>query len=399
MNSKRLILSILTILVTACEPGPTAAPSDAPKATAASPGGGSASTALTDIPLPAGRGVRGGWFELYFTDPTSPLASQLTGGVDGPLAAAIDSARLRVDVAAYSLSLNSIRDALLRAHDRGVQVRIVMESDNRERSDAQILIDAGIVLLGDRREGLMHNKFIVIDGSEVWLGSMNFTDSGAYRDNNGLMRIRSAGMAEDYAREFEEMFLEDKFGAEAGLATPRPRVTIEGTPIDVYFSPDDGAQAGLLELVEHAAESIHFLAFSFTADPLGEAIRLRALDGVRVAGVMDSDQVDSNIGTEFDPFNQAGLEVLRDGIPGQMHHKTLIIDREIVVFGSYNFTNSAETRNDENLLVIYNRGIAARFLDEFERILGAAKAPLGDSFTTLPSTDPPERTFLSFPDP
>jgi phosphatidylserine/phosphatidylglycerophosphate/cardiolipin synthase-like enzyme len=114
------------------------------------------------------------------------------------------------------------------------------------------------------------------------------------------------------------------------------------------------------------------MAYSFTSDPLGEAIRERARDGVNVVGVMDAGQVASNIGTEYDAFNQAGLEVHQDGIPGLMHHKVMIIDEEIVVLGSYNFTNSAETRNDENLVVIYNTDIAAQFTTELRRVYSQA---------------------------
>lgn len=335
--------------------------------------GDDAPSPVVEIPLGAGYGVDGGWFQLYFTDPASSLAAQKSGGPDGPLAAAIDSARVSVDMAIYSLSLNSIRDALLRAHDRGVQVRMVMESDNLDRSDPQKLKDAGIPILGDRREGLMHNKFVVIDNTEVWIGSMNFTDSGGYTDNNNLIHIRSEKLAEDYTTEFEEMFLDDKFGQDVVVETPNPRVMIEGTPIDVYFSPDDGPRASLLDLVGNAQESIYFMAFSFTSDPLGEAVLARAEAGVTVAGVMETEQVKSNIGTEFDRFNLAGLDVYLDGNEGQMHHKVMVIDQSIVVMGSYNFTDSAETRNDENMLVIYNEEIAAQFISEFQRVYAQAR--------------------------
>jgi len=338
------------------------------------------SSTLTEIPLGAGYGVRGSWFELYFTNPTSPMASQKTGGPDGPLAAAIDAAKLTVDVAAYSLTLNSVRDALLRAHDRGVQVRMVMESDNLDSSDPQKLKDAGIPILGDRREGLMHNKFIVIDNAEVWTGSMNYTDSGTYQDNNNLMRIRSVKMAEDYTKEFNEMFVDDKFGPDIVAQTPNPRVTIDGTPIDVYFSPDDHIQASFVDLVKNAQQSIYFMAFSFTTNEIGDAVRARAKDGVKVAGVMEDEQINSNAGTEFDAFKQDGLDVLRDGNEGQMHHKVMIIDQSIVIFGSYNFTNSAETRNDENLLVVYNKDIAAQFMAEFGRVYSQAQKPGQSAF-------------------
>jgi phosphatidylserine/phosphatidylglycerophosphate/cardiolipin synthase-like enzyme len=366
-----LLVAILTLL-TACRRDAVlsaSTPSTDPATTVTQ----TPSLVLSAIPLPAAYGTRGAWFELYFTNPASPLASQLTGGADGPLAAAIDAARLSVDIAIYSLSLNSIRDALLHAHDRGVRVRVVMESDNIGRADPQRLMEAGIPVLGDRREGLMHNKFVVIDGSEVWMGSMNLTDSGAYQDNNEIMRIRSVKMAENYTKEFEEMFVDDAFGDHVVPATPNPRVTIDGTQIDVYFAPDDNVQANFLELVDNARDSIYFMTFSFTADPIGQAVRARAQDELVVSGVMDTEQVNSNIGTEFDPFKQAGLDVLRDRNAGQMHHKVMIIDESIVIFGSYNFTNSAETRNDENLLVIYNEEIAAKFVEQFQRVYGQAQ--------------------------
>jgi len=366
------LLLVLTIVLQACASQPSTpaenVPTIAPEYSITD-----APFVLTPIELGAGYGARSAWFEVYFTEPFSSLASQKTGGPDGPLVEAIDAARLSVDVAVYSLSLNSIRDALIHAYQRGVRVRMVMESDNMDRSDPQALEDAGIPMLGDRREGLMHDKFVVIDNSEVWGGSMNFTDSGGYADNNNLIRIRSVKMAENYTREFEEMFVDDKFGPDVVAETPNPRVTMDDTPIDVYFSPDDNVQANFVELVNNAKESIYFIAFSFTSDEIGEAVRARAQDGVTVAGVMETEQVNSNIGTEFDPFKQAGLDVLRDGNEGQMHHKVMIIDENIVIFGSYNFTNSADTKNDENLIVIYSEEIAAQFMAEFQRVYSQAQ--------------------------
>jgi phosphatidylserine/phosphatidylglycerophosphate/cardiolipin synthase-like enzyme len=83
---------------------------------------------------------------------------------------------------------------------------------------------------------------------------------------------------------------------------------------------------------------------------------------------MDEEQVSSNQGTEYDPFKQAGLDIRIDGLDGQMHHKVFIVDEEIVVLGSYNFSQSAETRNDEDLVVIYNAAIAEQFMLEFQRV-------------------------------
>jgi phosphatidylserine/phosphatidylglycerophosphate/cardiolipin synthase-like enzyme len=62
---------------------------------------------------------------------------------------------------------------LIDAHRRGVTVRLVTESDNMDVSEIQELREVGIPILGDRREGRMHNKFVVIDRQEVWTGSLN----------------------------------------------------------------------------------------------------------------------------------------------------------------------------------------------------------------------------------
>lgn len=323
---------------------------------------------ITPIDLQAGYGIRGSWFELYMTNPESPLSPQGTGGLDGPLVEAINATRLSIDVAAYSISLNSVRNALIRAHDRGVTVRIVMESENMDRSDVQIMLEAGIPIVGDNRQGLMHDKFMVLDRSEVWLGSMNFTDSGTYEDNNNMIRIRSTRIAENYSVEFNEMYEQDLFGPDVLAETPNPQVTLNGTRVDTYFSPDDGVLAAIYNLLSNAEESIYFLAFSFTSNELGAIVRDQAEDGLDVRGVMDKEQVASNTGTEYDPFQQAGLDVRIDGNDGQMHHKVFIVDGKIVVMGSYNFSRAAEERNDETILIIYNEDIAEFFLEEFERV-------------------------------
>jgi phosphatidylserine/phosphatidylglycerophosphate/cardiolipin synthase-like enzyme len=56
-----------------------------------------------------------------------------------------------------------------------------------------------------------------------------------------------------------------------------------------------------------------------------------------------------------------------------MHHKAIVIDGEIVICGSFNFSDNADRSNDENLLIIYNRGVAAKFEEEFQRLHKAAR--------------------------
>jgi phosphatidylserine/phosphatidylglycerophosphate/cardiolipin synthase-like enzyme len=308
------------------------------------------------------------WYTVYFTDPASRMADTYRGGPDEQLASAIDGARLSVDMAIYDLNLWSIRDALIRVQRRGVMVRMVTESDNLDQQEVQELKQAGIEVLGDRREGLMHDKFVVIDRLEVWTGSMNFTTGGGYLDNNNLLQIHSTKLAEDYTCEFEQMFVEDQFGTDKISQTPDPKVTINGSLVEVYFSPEDGTLEHILEAVNNAKVNISFMAYSFTSDELGQALIERAADGVKVEGVVDENQYHSNEGSEYDRLKSAGIDVRLDGNPHLMHHKVLIIDGQIVITGSYNFSNNAEHNNDENTLIIHNHDLASQYLAQFDQI-------------------------------
>ncbi len=287
--------------------------------------------------------------------------------------AAIDQARLSVDVAIYDLNLWSLRNALINAHRRGVAVRMVTDSDNMDEQEVQELNEAGIEVLGDRQESLMHDKFVIIDRSEIWTGSMNFTTGGGYLDNNNLIHLRSSKLAEDYTHEFEQMFIDDHFGSNKTAGTPNPSVTVNGSQIEVYFSPEDGTLENILAAVNAAQESISFMAYSFTSDELADALIEQAKSGVSVSGVFDKDQYHSNAGTEFDTLQHAGIDVRLDGNPRLMHHKVIIIDGQIVITGSYNFSNNAEHNNDENTLIIHNQDIATQYLAEFQQIYNGSQ--------------------------
>jgi phosphatidylserine/phosphatidylglycerophosphate/cardiolipin synthase-like enzyme len=304
-------------------------------------------------------------FNVYFT---APANDDFQGGPDQFLAEALDQARSQIDAALYDLNLWSVRNALIRAHERGVLVRLVIEGDSRDRSEIQELAAAGIPIVFDGAQGLMHNKFFVIDGNEVWTGSMNITVNGAYRHLNNLVRVRSTRLAENYSTEFEEMFLEGYFGENILENTPYPDLTIDGIRIETYFSPDDSPAARIMELILAAEESIEFLYYSFTSDGLGDALLFQAAQGVQVQGVLDAYQERTGLGGEYQRLAQSGLEVFLDVHPEKLHHKVFIIDHSIVITGSYNLTRSAEIRNDENTLIIHDEIIAGIYQDEFDWI-------------------------------
>jgi len=305
---------------------------------------------------------------VYFTEPYAPESETLRGGPDQKLAEAIYHAQTSVDIAAQYLDLWSIRDALIDTYQRGIPVRMVVESNFLHEKEIKDLMDAGIPILGDRREGLMHNKFVIIDRKQVWTGSMNFSMNGAYRNDNHIICIHSSSVAEIYTQEFEEMFIHDQFGPTSPRNSTINLFSIGNSDIEVFFSPEDDTIDHIIERITSAKESIYLLAFSFTSDEIAEAIIERAHANVKIAGVFEKSQYHSNIGTQFNNLIAEGLDFRLDSNPNSMHHKVIIIDQQIVVTGSYNFSYNAENNNDENTIIINDPQISSQFVDEFERI-------------------------------
>lgn len=313
-----------------------------------------------------------GAIEVFFSDPDDPASRTLRAGPDAYLVKAITGARRSVDIAAYNLDLWSIRDALLDAHYAGAVVRVVVERQHFEEAEVQDLAAAGIQIVPDTSEGLMHHKFVVVDSWDVWTGSMNFTLNGAYRNNNNLLHLQSSSLAKNYRREFEEMFAEGRFGRLSRRDTPFPEVRLRSTEIEAYFSPDDDALTGILRTLDRAEEQVIVMAYTLTADPIADALIELALAGMDVRVLVEADQIRS-AGNDFERLMESGVDARKDGNPYNMHHKVILVDGQIVITGSYNFTRSAEERNDENILIIKDEDLAGRYLVEFGRLWEAAR--------------------------
>lgn len=324
-------------------------------------------------PTPVGGG--GGWAEVFFTTPRFPDDPGFhRGGVADALVAAIDRAHRTLDVAVYDIDLMPVAEALLRARDRGVRVRVVTETDNADTKAIARLRAGGIPVVTDEREGYMHNKFMVIDGEWVWTGSMNFTDNDVYQNNNNAALIRSPDLARNYAAKFAAMFERRAFGPARAPGDTVPRLTIEGVPVENYFAPEDPTVEAIVRAIRGARERIVFMAFAFTHPKIADAVLERARAGVEVHGVFETAGAEAPA-SQFRRLRQAGVDVVKDGNPYTMHHKVFVIDRRVVIFGSYNFSRNAERDNDENFLIVADPAMAARFEAEFARVYEQALNP------------------------
>ncbi len=330
----------------------------------------------------SGGELDGGWYQLYFTAPKYPdNRANHKGGLDEKLVALIDTARTSVDVAVYDFDLANLADALARAKGRGVAVRMVTDSDtlnDAKNKEIQAALGklraAGIPIVGDGRGPIMHHKFTVVDRQTVSTGSWNYTDGDTYRLNNNMIVIESPELAANYTDEFNEMFEKKRFGPNKDKGVPNPVVTIDGTRIETVFAAQGPVEERIIATLRGAQRSISFLAFSFTDDEIAQAMLDRRAAGVALAGVFETTGSNTEF-SEFGKMKERGVPVYQDGNPWVMHHKVIIIDERIVIFGSYNFSNNAATQNDENLLIVENPDIARAFKAEYDRILALAQNP------------------------
>lgn len=326
--------------------------------------------------------VKTDWYELHFTSPIYPdNPKNHTGGLDTYLVSLMDKATKTLDVADYDFDLADVADAMVRAKQRGVQVRMVTDSDtinnikNKPVQDALgKLKKAGIVFIGDNRGPIMHNKFTVVDNQYVETGSWNYTDGDTYHLNNNMIIIHNVQLAQNYTAEFEKMFVNKTFGPNKAKGVPNPVVTIEGVKVENYFAAEDGVVQHILDAIKPAKQSIYFLAFSFTQDDIGKAIEDKAKAGLKVGGVFETTGSQTPY-SEYGKMKKAGLDVYTDGNPWVMHHKVIILDEATVIFGSFNFSDNANTQNDENLLIIHDPVLAKAFKAEYDRVLALAKNP------------------------
>ncbi len=284
------------------------------------------------------------------------------GGIDDLLIESIDHAKEEILIAIYALTNDRIRDAIVKAYERGVRVQLFTDDGALFSDDIKYLTQKGIIVKSDEDpSALMHDKFTVIDNKIVWTGSCNYTYYAFYRNNENLVKITGTKIAEVYRKEFQEMWNDTL------LTKPYRSDTIE-----VYFSPEDDFETRLLELITHAKKEIRFLAFAFTDEEVAQALVQKAREGVIVQGVFDEKQNSYQKSSQYNYLKQNGIDVRLDGNKFTLHDKVMIID-DTVVTGSYNFTQKANDTNNENVVVVHNEAFKTRFMKEFSKIYAEAK--------------------------
>jgi phosphatidylserine/phosphatidylglycerophosphate/cardiolipin synthase-like enzyme len=352
----------------------------------------------TDIPAPGAPATatsstpKADWWEVYFVNSVNFSDKQsveyskslppelMKGSITEKLIQHIDQAQKTIHIASFETDLNDVANALIRAKNRGVDVRWITDDEYGIAADTKpghgqfaMLKKASIEIVDDKRSALMHDKFWLFDGQTTWTGSTNVTVSGMFEQNNNVIVIESPELTAMYERQWQDMW-NGQFNAKSPSAMDQQSITIQGTTIQVLFSPEDKVVNHILPYIQNAKKSIRFMIFTYTQPDMGNAMIERFKNGVAVQGVFETTGSETEYG-EMTPLYCAKVPVRQDGNPEIMHHKVIVIDEHIVITGSFNFTDSADQNNNENAIIIDNADIAKLYIAEFQRVWAAGHDP------------------------
>jgi len=141
-------------------------------------------------------------------------------------------------------------------------------------------------------------------------------------------------------------------------------ILIGASEVNTCFTPPAGCGAVIAGLISKAQDSIYIQAYGFTSGEIAKALINAHERGVKVRVLLDK----SNIGAKHSKMRdirKAGIEVSIDKVSGIAHNKVIIIDKQKVITGSFNFTVGADIRNTENVIIVNDREVAKRYLENW----------------------------------
>lgn len=305
--------------------------------------------------------------------------------VEALLVQAIDAAQRTVHIAAYEFKTREVLKALRRARERGVEVKIVLDYENvfpRKRPDTkyrphrsleiQSLLNEGFdvsILRGAWRYGIMHNKFIVLDGKIAEFGSYNYswTAEGHHFENANFtddkkhvkgflqyweyLRGMSVGFEEARGRDWPE---------ELPTAPQASDLSVEHNGVRLpafFFNPNPASEDWIVKAMDSAAETLDLSIFTFRSTKIAEALLRAKKRGVKVRVVLDESQNDSDAVRDYRDwlaYHKIKVRILAGPDPEgpdwaqKNHNKMLVIDGKLVQTGSMNYTKNAVMFNFEN---------------------------------------------------
>ncbi len=356
--------------------------------------------------------------KVYFnhavdTTVSSGINATYAPSISDTIISYLNKAQNTIDITMYTIDNENIIAAINAAYNNGVTIRFITDSlidiiQNPVLSE----LNQGIPLIRGNTDAIMHNKFIIIDAdnadnSWVLTGSTNYDNANLVKDYNNMICIQDQSLAKAFQLEFNEMWGSDnnipnrnnaKFGNEKTNNTPH-WFLINNIPIECYFSPSDNTTSEIVKAINSADNDLEFGILVFTENSLGTSVLNAHKRGINAQGIIDYVEYTGN---EYDNLVANGVQVLDyvnpDGSQwpegATFHHKYAIIDETdtssdpILITGSHNWSASAESKNDENTLIIHDATITNLYYQEFTKRFNELLTPVlnNDSSSTTVNT-------------
>jgi phosphatidylserine/phosphatidylglycerophosphate/cardiolipin synthase-like enzyme len=145
-----------------------------------------------------------------------------------------------------------------------------------------------------------------------------------------------------------------------------PAVEAHSPAVTTCFTPAQTCADLIVSILEKAQSQIRLQAYGFTSSPILAGLVAAKQRGVDVVVILDKSDERSSPASGADYVARAGIPVFIDYQPAIAHNKVIVVDKHIVVTGSYNFTAAAERKNTENVTIIDASEVANRFLSNWE---------------------------------
>ncbi len=282
----------------------------------------------------------------------------------------IEGAQGRIDIAQFTFSRKNIEAALVAAHARGVVIRLAIDAgQDRDGSLARRLRDAGIDVrfvqgkAAGSRFGLLHTKFMMVDGETLLTGSNNWSSTGTSINNENTMIIRGEPGDEligGFACHFESIW------------NSKPDEAVDCSGKHVFFTPGSAARIALRDSIRSAHTSIDVLMHHFTFKDLAKELAKAQEAGVSVRVIVNEADRSEVSGSKFQRLLDAGGEIhfkrVNEDAFQFMHNKLVLIDGEMLINGSGNWSGSAFFNNYENFVRYFEPDVVRQFEDMYDRL-------------------------------
>jgi phosphatidylserine/phosphatidylglycerophosphate/cardiolipin synthase-like enzyme len=315
------------------------------------------------------------------------------------LARFIEPSARTLELALYDVRLNDdtgdvVRAAIVGAHERGVDVRLIYNIDRPDRvpvppppkTEPELVESLPFATVGIKGwPDLMHHKFVIRDDAAVWTGSTNWTDDSWTREENVIVTIESTGVAIRYQDDFAQLWKKRKVEPTGNV--PTNPLDVGDAKLRTWFSPKRGEKLAheIAARIAAAHRRVRVASPIVTSGPiLGTLAEVAADRKVDLAGVVDATQIHEVLG-QWQANGNASWKtpalrfLMQHGsftgkrstpyAPGSVHdymHAKVAVCDDVVFIGSFNLSHAGET-NAENVVEIAGPELAERmaaYVDE-----------------------------------